>query len=392
MQLMGFSLQMGTQFGAGLTTLNLLSRLMLQGQITPILLYKPATMDLNPVQKKVVSDLLQLREVFLENLPNGNSGEIVLQCPVLVPIGNGFSLPAFARRFKGTSNLVKMVFEETSIDTVSAERLKAYDGLIPVSSWNMNLLKNAGLENVALAPQGIDPSLFHPAPGLGIWQDKFVVFSSGKLEFRKAQDLVITAFKAFHQRHSDSLLWFSWHNFWPESMLDMQASGYVDGLPNSHNGKTDFSGWLKQNGLEEGSFLDLVFVDHHHLPQVMREAHVALFPNRCEGGTNLLAMEAMACGVPTILSANTGHLDIISDECCYVLEDQAPVSYAPGWNGTDGWGESSIEEIVETLEVVYQAYSDARQRGIRGADMMLKERSWDECARRFTVAVQGFLS
>ena len=41
---------------------------------------------------------------------------------------------------------------------------------------------------------------------------------------------------------------------------------------------------------------------------VMQEADVALFPNRCEGGNNLVALEAIASGVPTILSANTGHL------------------------------------------------------------------------------------
>ena len=47
------------------------------------------------------------------------------------------------------------------------------------------------------------------------------------------------------------------------------------------------------------------------MPDVLRRADVALFPNRCEGGTNLVAMEAAAVGVPVVLSANTGHLDVI---------------------------------------------------------------------------------
>ena len=390
MQLMGFNLQMGTQFGAGLTTLNLLSQLMLQRQIAPILLYEPATLNLNPVQKKVVEDLIKLREAFFDSLPDRNGREIMIQCPVLVPIGNGFSLPPFGRRFIGTTNLVKMVFEETSFNMKSVEHLKAYDGLIPVSSWNMNLLKNAGLEKVALAPQGIDPTLFHPAPKQGIWRDRFVIFSAGKLEFRKAQDLIIAAFKIFHQRHPDSLLCFSWHNFWPKTMQDMNASIHVKGIPRTINDKLDFTSWLMENGLPEKSFTDLVFVNHHHLPQVMREADVALFPNRCEGGTNLPAMEAMACGVPAIISTNTGHLDIISDGCCFVLENQRSVSDVPDWNGTDGWGESSIEEIVEKLETVYFNREEAGRRGIRGARKMINERSWEICARKFTEAVHGF--
>lgn len=391
MKLMGFSLQMGTQFGAGLTTLNLLTQLTLQGEIGPILLYKPATMNLNPLQQTLVSGLLRTREAFLENLPKNGDAEILIQCPVLAPVGNGFFLPPSLGRFKGVSNLAKMVFEDTYIDDAAVERLKAFDGLIAVSSWDRNLLENAGLDRVYLAPQGIDPSLFHPGPRQDIWRDRFVIFSAGKLEFRKGQDLVIAAFKTFHERHSDSLLCFSWHNIWPDTMQDMNASGHVLGLPEPHKNGMDFSDWLLRNGLPDGSFLDLVFVDHHHLPQVMREADVALFPNRCEGGTNLLAMEAMACGVPTILAANTGHLDIISERNCFVLKDQRPVKPVPGWKGMEGWGESSIEEIVETLETVYQDREESKQRGFNGARTMINERSWEQCAHRFTEAVREFL-
>lgn len=42
------------------------------------------------------------------------------------------------------------------------------------------------------------------------------------------------------------------------------------------------------------------------LAEALAEADVALFPNRGEGGTNLMAMQAMASGVPTVLSANSG--------------------------------------------------------------------------------------
>ena len=49
------------------------------------------------------------------------------------------------------------------------------------------------------------------------------------------------------------------------------------------------------------------------LRDALRRADVALFPNRCEGGNNLVAMESIASGVPVILSANTGHLDIIAE-------------------------------------------------------------------------------
>ena len=47
------------------------------------------------------------------------------------------------------------------------------------------------------------------------------------------------------------------------------------------------------------------------MPKYLISSDTALFPNRCESGTNLVAMEAMAAGIPVILSNNSGHLDLI---------------------------------------------------------------------------------
>jgi hypothetical protein len=48
---------------------------------------------------------------------------------------------------------------------------------------------------------------------------------------------------------------------------------------------------------------------------LLQRANVALFCNRAEGGTNLVAMETLAAGVPVVISSNTGHLDIASGTC-----------------------------------------------------------------------------
>jgi glycosyltransferase involved in cell wall biosynthesis len=91
---------------------------------------------------------------------------------------------------------------------------------------------------------------------------------------------------------------------------------------------------------------------------------VALFPNRCEGGTNLVAMECMACGVPTILSANTGHLDLLKDGAALALADQRPIRNLPGWR------ESDVQEIVAALETLYTDRARAAAYGAAGARQM----------------------
>jgi glycosyltransferase involved in cell wall biosynthesis len=81
-------------------------------------------------------------------------------------------------------------------------------------------------------------------------------------------------------------------------------------------------------------------------------------------------MECMASGLPTILSANSGHLDLISDERCYPLRRQHPALPSSQFRGVEGWGESDVEEMIETLEDVYQRRADAAARGEEAARFM----------------------
>jgi glycosyltransferase involved in cell wall biosynthesis len=123
-------------------------------------------------------------------------------------------------------------------------------------------------------------------------------------------------------------------------------------------------------------------VPNREMPAILREMDVAVFPNRCEGGTNLVAMECMACGLPVILSRNTGHLDLINGDNCFVLERQLPLDgYGAGLGDVPGWGESSVEELVETMERVFADRVDARRRGQRAADSMTRL-TWKHTADR----------
>ena len=87
-------------------------------------------------------------------------------------------------------------------------------------------------------------------------------------------------------------------------------------------------------------------------------------------GTNLVAMECLACGVPAIVAANTGQVDLLASEGCLPLRRQAPVEVSG--LGTAGWGESDVEEIVEALETLYRDREAARTMGARGAAFMAR--------------------
>jgi glycosyltransferase involved in cell wall biosynthesis len=120
-------------------------------------------------------------------------------------------------------------------------------------------------------------------------------------------------------------------------------------------------------------FIDVGSIPNHLMARVLREMDLAVFPNRCEGGTNLVAMECMACGVPTILADNTGQRDLTALGASVVLGRQGRVKSQI--MGTEGWGESDVDEIVAALEAAWSDREAARRIGEAGARAMA-ELSW----------------
>jgi glycosyltransferase involved in cell wall biosynthesis len=110
------------------------------------------------------------------------------------------------------------------------------------------------------------------------------------------------------------------------------------------------------------------------MPSVLCECDVAVFPNRCEGGTNLVAMECMACGVPTYVSANTGHKDLIDLLGCNALGTQKPVKPTEGMKTLQDWGESDVDEVVAALEYVYDRRADSQR---QAAEIAEKIKAWE---------------
>lgn len=295
---------------------------------------------------------------------------------MLRAMGNNFAHGALWERITASRNVGVVFFEDTAFDAEALARARALDLVVCGSHWNEAVLRERGLANVTTVLQGIDPTIFHPAPKSGHLAGRFVVFSGGKLEYRKGQDLVAAAFRAFQQRHPEALLLTAWHNNWPQLIADLDLAGHVRGAPRVEDGRLAVGEWLAQNGIPADAVLDVGQTPNALMGQVVREADVALFANRGEGGTNLVAMECMAAGVPTIVSDNTGHRDLVATQGCIPLTRQRAVRPPTRfYRAVDGWGESDIEEMVAALESVYTGRTAALRIAQRGADA-LAQLSW----------------
>ncbi|NJK59816.1 MAG: glycosyltransferase [Oscillatoriales cyanobacterium SM2_1_8] len=286
------------------------------------------------------------------------------------PLGN-HPTAAVLEQLRGQKNVAFLFAEDSSFTPEEISALRAFDGVVTGSQWNSEILRAVGVRSPVVW-QGIDPSLFHPGPKIGRWGDRFVIFSGGKLEYRKAQDLVLAAFLRFWQTHPDALLVTAWHTRWPQFTAGMDR--YTTAPP-IVNATPAVIPWAIANGLPPDAIVDLGPQPHERLAPILREADVALFPNRAEGGTNLVAMECMACGVPTILSNNTGHQDLINPNHNYVLTQQGTVPPVAPIRSTEGWGESDVEEMLAVLATVYGDRPTARAKGQRGA-AWISEYTW----------------
>ena len=314
-------------------------------------------------------------------------GRVRLDHPVMHALLNGFTgLPA-AERFKGRPDIGAIFLEDAGLSDADLDRARAFDLIIAGSAWNEQVLRRFGLTHTRTLIQGIDPQRFFPGPKPGAFAGRFCVFSGGKLEYRKGQDILIAAFRRFARRHQDALLVTAWQNIWPHSVHGIGHQGHVRGVPaQKPDGQQDMAGWLAANGIDSHQVVDLGLVPNSFMGRIYRDMDVAVFPNRCEGGTNLVAMEAQACGVPCILSANTGHLDLLEDEICLPLHSQGPVTGGPA--GADQWGESSVEEVEAALEWVYAHRDAAAELGARAA-RRLAGVTWERQLTRLLEIISG---
>ncbi len=352
----------------------------------PLLLERPLLATLRPENRERLTTLLAGHErigAIAEQVPD--TVVVIKGWTLLHALANGFNEGPTSARFRGSRNVGVIAFEDSRFDAATLERARSYDKLVVHSTYNRGLLLEQGLSDVGCAFQGIDPGELPALPPTGRFGDRFVIFSGGKLEFRKGQDIVLAAFRRFRERHPEALLVTAWHNYWPHTSGTIAESPLTTVPPMiGENGKLRIVEWAMAHGVPPEGFVDLGFIARHQIAPIMADCHAAVFPNRCEGATNLVAMEAMAGGVPVILSANTGHLDLILEGNCLPLRDQAPVVDPTG--ARRGWGESAVEEVIEQLEQVYTDRAAARVRAENGRAFMCGERSWRAFADSFIKA------
>ncbi len=335
----------------------------------------PAQTTLPTLTQVRLGPVLALAKKIDDALSQNPSEVLAFDHPVLYVVGNECAGFAGQDRIRGTLNVGCAAIEHKGFSQSACDYARNYDMFIAISRWNEQYLKGLNVAPVHLCHQGIDTSQFMPGPKTGLWKDRFIIFSGGKFEFRKGQDITATAFKRFHARHPEALLITCWQNLLVQDPRPFAMAGHCE-VPPQLDPKQGLqvTAWLRAQGLPEGSFIDLPYVPNMLMPAILRECDAALFPSRCEGGTNLVAMEAAACGVPTVVANNTGQKDLVDFLGFSCFEEQKPVKAPPDHASVEDWGETDPDALVEALEKIYTQRQAAQTQANLIAE---KIKAWD---------------
>jgi len=332
---------------------------------------------MDPVRAMALGPTVFASQQLLAGLETGQVDLRDRNILVMDALSNGFQGPHLERR--GIHNVGRCVFEDSQLDGARSGLAK-YDSLLCASNWNAALLRAHCDKPVTMIHEGIDHTQFCPGPKTGFLDPgRFYVFSGGKIEFRKAHDLVVLAFREFAARHDDAVLVAAWHSRWPQVSAGFQGRSRA-AVGRTAQGEVDVRRWVVDNGIPPSQFIELPRMPNCLLPPVLREMDCAVQVSRCEPCTNLPAKEAMACGIPVILADNTGTRDLVDTENCVPLRSQGVVAGPPGW-GTEGWGETSVEDLIAALEQLYTDTQYRKRVGARAAEWIVAHRrTWRDHA------------
>jgi glycosyltransferase involved in cell wall biosynthesis len=337
----------------------------------------PVELYTQPLHPELVADELEYLH-FRSLLPAGAD-------PMNPPLGHAVDspvlqgIPAVRVHFRpdlhGPFNAGYTFFEEHLPRDLSETAFGKFDHIV------------AGCKSVSVILQGIEPRTFNPVSNQKhYFRDRFVVFSGGKLEYRKGQDLAIIAFRALQQRHpKDVMLINAWSNPWSWSASTIAASRHIRVPTLSGDHAQVVNQLLAHNGVDVsgGNVISLGPKPNPLMAGIYKNTDVGLFLSRCEGGTNLVMMEYMACGKAPIASFHTGHADMLSDDNSLPLRTQKPEPvYNPQNVETAVWYEPELDEVVEKLEWAYQNRDALRTLGER-AGQDLSKLTWSSTAEQF---------
>lgn len=260
------------------------------------------------------------------------------------------------------------VWESTKLPDAWFEPLSIADRIWATTAWGKRVFAANGFDpsRIDVVPEGVDPALFHPgvAPTDAFPAKPFKFLAIGRWERRKGMAELVQAFDREFDDRDDVLL-----------VLAGLYAGRLD---------LDLGAELRALRLRRPDRLKIVPpVDtHRSFASIYTACDAFVAPARAEGW-GLPVIEAMACGLPTIVTGYSGPTEFIDAFAWRIDHRLVPVD-EPFFERADGdlglWAEPDWTHLRSLMREVFENREAARTRGLAGSEHVRQAFSWDRAA------------
>lgn len=239
------------------------------------------------------------------------------------------------------------MWETNDLPDGMRERLHNFDTILVPSQSNVELFSRYH-DNVVYIPLGVDGKRWHYRPRREDIFFNFLIAGSGT---RKGTDLVHRAF------------------------MELFAGKNLDPIPRL---------LMKNPKGESFSGGNVEVISGHISPEeevdLYASAHCYVQPSRGEGW-GMQPLQAMAQGIPTILTNAHGH-EPFAQYGIPLQAELAPSRYMSMFGDSGNWWEPNYDQLCAAMWLVYNNFTIYRDIATRNSDVVRREFDWRHCGER----------
>jgi len=255
------------------------------------------------------------------------------------------------------------------------DKLKEFDQIWVPSQWQARCTINQGADpaKVKVVPEGVDTTVFFPEEPKAVLDyvdDRFKFVLFGRWDYRKStKEIIETFLREFTSEEPVDLI-ISIDNPWGEKM---------DGFKTTEER-------LNHYNLVDDRIKIKHFPSREDYVTYLKNGHVFLSCARGEGW-NLPLIEAMACGTPSIYSADSGQMEFAAGKGLPVrisgytkASDIAYGSFLGNNAGLGEYPEPDFDDLAIVMRDAFENYTSHKQRALEEAKIIHRDFNWNRVA------------
>lgn len=262
-------------------------------------------------------------------------------------------------------NIAIIPWETTTVPMSWIGKINSFDALFVPCKQNIEDFRNSGVTvPIELIHWGIDPAKFYPIQRP---ESKIFTFGTlGALSLRKGTDVLIQAFKeAFPTEKDVKLICKTSFNNYPFNVKDDRVEVQMTPVTNEEL-----------------------------MTSFYKRVDCFVFPTRGEG-FGLTPLEAMATGIPAIVTGWSGPKEYMTPEVGWTIDH----TMVPATSFTDivyreecgNWAEPSKEHLKQLMRYAYEHREEVKEKGAKAAEYVKKNWLWSDKVKMFQEALEKHL-